>query len=479
MNKEELKNTALNFFREKEYNNAKKLYVELLEKFPEGLNDGYKTERNIYNNLIVCNYNLLSENKQKREKEIESIFKYLEKYLNLAQSEKIGELTKKWNSPILFELFETIIDIILIKYELESKDNGYSMREDLKKHIISFLDTFKMEINKELFFDSILKKIYKEKRNYRRVGESNQNIKNAKILSEVFISLLLPFENEDVVKKYIANTYIIQADLTYYYDDVSFKKHEKEKKSIKFLENAQKYNPSIYARDRIKQLNDIIIADEQLSMFRHDMVIKISTFKLNFENLLKNDKSEKEKERIIRENISKIDYLLSLFGVIQRDKPTYKTYTASNLKNIFDGNIFEMLNITLDSDRREFKTDINFLKVVFENLLNNSLDAYKRQGISKKEERVIDIKIKVKENIIEFRDQAGGVKKSFLENQKLFDVYTSEKAVAQSHGFGLSIVRTTIENIFKGNIEVDNYEKNNKKGAKFIIRGVFKKRRRV
>ena len=76
------------------------------------------------------------------------------------------------------------------------------------------------------------------------------------------------------------------------------------------------------------------------------------------------------------------------------------------------------------------------------------------------------------DNIIIFKDLAGGIKENILVDNRLFETHVSEKNIAQNHGLGLSLVKSAI-NRLGGEISVKNYEIDEKKGAKFIIKNIF------
>jgi signal transduction histidine kinase len=269
--------------------------------------------------------------------------------------------------------------------------------------------------------------------------------------------------------------YILLADLEYYYQTQKSKNHTNEKKSIELYEKSLKYSETVFAKERISQLKDIIISSDSLALFRHDMVSKMSTYKTSLEKLLKPDYKEDEKKVIIYENIHKINYLLNLFSLIQNDIPNNKTYSSNDVEENFDPQIKKDLKINFEKTDVKFKSDIKYLNIIIENLLKNSLDAYKRNNIS---DRLVFINFDVKKNLLEFRDFAGGVKAELLINKRLLDSYVSEKNVAQGHGLGLSLVTQAVE-LLGGELDIENYIEGDKKGVKFLIKNIFKKRERI
>jgi signal transduction histidine kinase len=466
---------ARDSFINKDYKSSIEKHENLLNDFGDELNDSFKSSRNSYNNLIISYAKLLIQKDiNDRDEDIKKIFYYLDKYFSLAKKENKDELKMRWDGVVLYELFETIIEVILIKY---SPDNEESLiKEGVNKYIKIFLEIFQQAIGDEKFFKSFLNKIYSERINSKREAGKNQYINNTKILATLLIEILISLKSDDkFINETIANMYILLADLEYYYQTQKSKNHTNEKKSIELYEKSLKYSETVFAKERISQLKDIIISSDSLALFRHDMVSKMSTYKTSLEKLLKPDYKEDEKKVIIYENIHKINYLLNLFSLIQNDIPNNKTYSSNDVEENFDPQIKKDLKINFEKTDVKFKSDIKYLNIIIENLLKNSLDAYKRNNIS---DRLVFINFDVKKNLLEFRDFAGGVKAELLINKRLLDSYVSEKNVAQGHGLGLSLVTQAVE-LLGGELDIENYIEGDKKGVKFLIKNIFKKRERI
>lgn len=102
------------------------------------------------------------------------------------------------------------------------------------------------------------------------------------------------------------------------------------------------------------------------------------------------------------------------------------------------------------------------MQVVF-TILNNAKDAFEGQLINNK---YIIISLYKKDNyiLLEFEDNAGGIKEEFIN--KIFDPYFTTKHKSKGTGLGLSIAKSVIEKSFQGKLNVEN--KNN--GTLFTIK---------
>lgn len=102
-----------------------------------------------------------------------------------------------------------------------------------------------------------------------------------------------------------------------------------------------------------------------------------------------------------------------------------------------------------------------FMQVII-NLINNSKDAFKINDI-KNRQITINTFEKAKNAIIEIEDNAGGIKEEILPN--IFNAYYTTKEKSKGTGLGLYIIKTIIEENYKGSISVEN----SNEGVKFTI----------
>ena len=94
-------------------------------------------------------------------------------------------------------------------------------------------------------------------------------------------------------------------------------------------------------------------------------------------------------------------------------------------------------------------------------LIDNSLDAF----CYKNDNQIhISISSDGKNNILIYRDNAGGIKIEPIE--KVFDYFVSSKGESEGHGIGLAMVKMLVEERLDGTISV----KNSEDGVVFEIR---------
>lgn len=125
---------------------------------------------------------------------------------------------------------------------------------------------------------------------------------------------------------------------------------------------------------------------------------------------------------------------------------------------IFSAEDKEKINFIYEGEDIVFKGDPNQIRQLFLNLFLNSLDAIREKGMGN---ILVSAKSDEEKILIEFKDDAGGIKEEYLD--KVFDPFFSTKK--NGTGLGLAIVYKIIED-HKGQIYVSNTEN----GAKFTIR---------
>lgn len=181
-----------------------------------------------------------------------------------------------------------------------------------------------------------------------------------------------------------------------------------------------------------KMLDNIVSTSDYLSETIDD-----------FRNFLKDDK--KIKEFLTKDTFNKTKSL---------NLPSLKTHDIEIIEEIENIKILGFENELIQ---------------VFMNLINNSKDAFTKQ----QKHRYIFVTIKNNDEkiIIEFKDNAGGIKDKFLE--KVFEERFTTKEKSGGTGVGLYISKKIIEQSFKGEMSVSNeeFEYNNTtyRGAKFNL----------
>lgn len=147
----------------------------------------------------------------------------------------------------------------------------------------------------------------------------------------------------------------------------------------------------------------------------------------------------------------------NLFDVINQ------SFKLSEVRLSDRGIDFKVIDIS-KSDIECFKL-VSFeseIKQVFINLINNSIDAFGKKEIEKKE-IIVNLKCGEKLISINFIDNAGGIDKQILEN--IFEPYSSTKEEQHGTGLGLYLSKMIIEKNIGGKISAENL----KNGALFKI----------
>jgi signal transduction histidine kinase len=110
----------------------------------------------------------------------------------------------------------------------------------------------------------------------------------------------------------------------------------------------------------------------------------------------------------------------------------------------------------------ETKIEINGYKTEFSqvilNILNNAIDVLNERGIKNKK-----IWIKIKDNLVEIEDNAGGIPEDIKD--KIFEPYFTTKFQSQGTGIGLYMSKIIITKHFDSKLEVENSQN----GAVFKI----------
>lgn len=147
----------------------------------------------------------------------------------------------------------------------------------------------------------------------------------------------------------------------------------------------------------------------------------------------------------------------NLFDVINQ------SFKLSEVRLSDRGIDFKVIDISkLDIECFKLVSFESEIKQVFINLINNSIDAFGKKEIEKKE-IIVNLKCGEKLISINFIDNAGGIDKQILEN--IFEPYSSTKEEQHGTGLGLYLSKMIIEKNIGGKISAENL----KNGALFKI----------
>lgn len=475
----ELSYLARNNFRQKNY----KKTIEVLETLFNEYDDFIKLNKKIYKdrfkdyNNLMTSYHHLIINKSESEYGNDSIvkfYKYFDEYLKLAKIVKKEDGINSWSDSILKDIFIYNVDMILIEVS-ESFDINNNIESILKNKLNNLIKNcikiFSPPFTKKLFFEGFLIKIYEERQNFKRKGKNKyQNFLNTMWMIEVFLE-----NTESVELDYSetrANMMNLMADLIYFYKDEQSTRGEKERKSIEWLEKSLEEHPeNQFTKNRIKELKNFLVTTEQINKFHHDATSKIVYLKeeiKSIKNKIGKNNININTTKKLSDLLEQVNIIEGIFRLTKEEKAIFEFVDIEIiLKNIVKASEFENMSIEcleFYGKKELVEIDKNYFIIAIRNLLKNSIEAYRRNNIKfDKCPVIISFYYNKWECVLE--DKAGGIPEEYLENDRLFDPYISDKGTFQDAGLGLAQVKFAIE-IQDGIIEYES----DKKGTKFIIK---------
>lgn len=430
-----LRSEALELQRHKNFSAA-------CEKFTLILNHT-NVDENRYrdvNNVLVCIYNLIKrvEKKEDREHLFKEFEKYVNEYLSLAQRYD----TTSWANNILEDLLEYIIDVGLIHYTENPNDfdgQRNQLTQWLDKHVVSFINQLKIDEKREtkLFYDVVLRAIFKERANFERQGHDYQNVANTRTLGVFFLRLTADVEN---ISRSRSSVYLLFSELVFNDpEQVNQDYYLLMRRAVEFLDKSiSEFKENHFARKRREQLNISLMIQEQLHRFQHDVNSKISTLNSLIRKIKR--KAPELKESMEMERImSDIGVILNL----SREENSIPGFEEVDMPSFFEQIRKESrLNLEIDvhGEKKVWLSHRATLNMIFENLIKNSREAYERRQITPLEPAML-IQADLDAGVIKVQDWAGGIREDLLSDKRLFEPYVSEKGVATNTGLGLGLVK--------------------------------------
>jgi len=257
---------------------------------------------------------------------------------------------------------------------------------------------------------------------------------------------------------------------------------EKSNKVIKYIAVKEEITSAIYLKQQLKYQEELMLVQsrhaamgEMISLIAHQWRQPATVIALCANSILTD---------VILENISKESLLKNSQDIIDQTK--YLSETIDNFRNFFKPNrekvlisikdiIDEtkiMMNATLMNTEiqlienylsdRKVKIYNKELVQVLINIIKNAQETLKEKDSGKKI-IIINEYIENDKLILEICDNAGGIKKEYIE--KIFEPYFTTKDEKNGTGLGLYISKVIVEKHLKGNIRA--YNKDN--GACFEI----------
>ena len=218
--------------------------------------------------------------------------------------------------------------------------------------------------------------------------------------------------------------------------------------------------------------NDEILKKDFISNFSHEIKTPIAIMN-GYINLLKrNEMSKEERDEYIEKLYNSSINLSSLISnILKLNKLENSEIELNdvNLSNVLENVIIsydelinnKKINLDIDMDDRLIKyTNESFIQLIFSNLISNAIKFSKDEGI-------VEIKLKNKNDYIEFmvKDNGIGMSKDTIIHifNRFYQGDTSHKT--EGNGLGLSMVKKAIDRLgYKISIESEE-----EKGSTFIV----------
>ena len=218
--------------------------------------------------------------------------------------------------------------------------------------------------------------------------------------------------------------------------------------------------------------NDEILKNDFISNFSHEIKTPIAIMN-GYINLLKRNEMSKEErdEYIDKLYNSSINLSNLISNILKLNKLENSEIELNdvNLSNVLENVIIsydelinnKKINLDIDMDDRLIKyTNESFIQLIFSNLISNAIKFSKDEGI-------VEIKLKNKNDYIEFmvKDNGIGMSKDTIIHifNRFYQGDTSHKT--EGNGLGLSMVKKAIDRLgYKISIESEE-----EKGSTFIV----------
>ena len=386
------------------------------------------------NSILTCIHSYYLETKDNNL--FHEFTAYFNEYIKIAENVE----TITWANNIVENLLEYAFEVAFI-YFTENNNDFSIQRKKLQKwvdnHISSFIKHLYIDDkrNYKFFYDVILRILFKERTNFERKGNEYQNIVNTIFLGKYYLKLT----DNSLYKKSRSNVYLLFSELIY--NDPEQKEQEYfflTQNAVAYLEKSLKEFPAnLFAIKRKNQLVDSLTIQEQLHRFDHDVSSKMSTLNSLIQRLKRKAKNFNEPTQMERI----IDGINIILNLSKKEVPTLQNV---DILSVFDEikNEYNFIKIKIESNGEKTYWSLNkgYFKIIFENLIKNSYEAYKRNLI-KMPDPAIKIVTDFEKNKITLQDWGGGISDTLLKNDKLFEPYVSSKGVSQNTGLGLSLVK--------------------------------------
>ncbi|QKF81537.1 sensor histidine kinase [Halarcobacter ebronensis] len=354
--------------------------------------------------------------------------------------------------------FLSIVFIAFFTISYYLKINNLHFEEELKEYKALYL-----ELNPTKSFDLI----EKEKRaTYEK--NSDEFIKFVEILTVsilIFMALFTALMNSiinDTIKKYILQVQNKEKKLQSLNKNLATKVQEG-------IEEAKRKDRTILQQSKLARMGSMIsmIAHQwrqpltELSGILMELETAVRFKKANDTHILSSiDRSDKMIEFMSKT----IDDFRNFYKPDKKKENFYLLDSINSAVNLIDATFKEKdieFRIITKQNEKIYGYPTEFAQVIL-NLLTNAKDVLVEKNIKKPKIELTISKVGVN-NIIELKDNAGGIEQENIDN--IFDPYFSTKSPSKGTGLGLYISKLIIERNMGGELTVYN----NEEGAVFKI----------
>ena len=392
-----------------------------------------------YNNDIFCNYESLYKDKNEL---------HLHTKIDIDSSSSIQITTDLSN---FFKSIPTdVFNMIILD----------------KKGKVLYSNFVKVKFIFDIFNHTLADKILKENKKFVTNDIYIDNLNNYKI---VFIqNKKLLKEQKRIAGKLAISMFVLSMILAvffgYFFSKPLYQFYDRLNEKVKEeIEKNREKEQMLMHQSKLAALGEMLgnIAHQ----WRHP-ITRLSLLIQNFELAYKMDKiDDKFVDKFKNKAFEQINYMSNTIddftSFFKKDKAKQKFYIREVIDDalkLLEGRV-KNVEIIKEYDTKiiinGYRTE--FSQVIL-NILNNAIDVLNERKIENKK-----IWIRIKENLIEIEDNAGGVSEEIKE--KIFEPYFTTKFQSQGTGIGLYMSKIIITKHFNSKLEVEN----SKFGAIFKI----------
>ncbi len=426
---------AVNYFNANKYQKVIKLLKDL------ELEEVEKEKSRLELLLRSYYYSQLSDkldNYKKHRRQYLSLFKFKQMII-LAEISSIKEI------------FDFEFDLICKKSQ---RKNLATLTEEIENLVDSFVLNSVLDSSRDIFLKLFHKNIFEQR--YSLKNAIYKRLELLEVLSGIFFELtddLTGYEKER------AELMSLIADEVYFLQD------QGEQKAINYLEKSLvEYPDNNLAERKIEKIKKLLLTKERAVKFEHDAGEKLSFLKDKTRLLMKKTDNKKIKSGLAQLS-EQAEIIAGIFRLVRNEGPKFKFVKIDSLLEelVLSYSELGVDCLSFSGEKKKIELDKSYFIIAVDNLIKNSLDAYRRRGIEISSSPV-RIHFDYDNYCCKVKDKAGGINEKLRKGNKLFELYASTKDSYQSSGLGLVQVKAAIE-LQGGEIKY----KSDEQGTEFII----------